>query len=179
MWAVFFLLILPVTAITVYRGFVVGEMELPGGFRITFKDAGGTAQPIEDELKNQSEQEKEQRQNQLEAELEELKRRLNKTTNSPQPSFRDLSGTWYGQGGITYKISQSGSQLTIEEISPYYGVTAVGNGHIRGNSVSFSYHTAAFTQGSSELTLSSDGNSLSGYFRDNNYGTTVPANLHR
>jgi hypothetical protein len=58
-------------------------------------------------------------------------------------------------------------------------VTAVGQGQVMGRSIQLSYQTATYSQGAGELTLSPDGRSMSGYFKDLTYGTTIPITLYR
>ena len=84
-----------------------------------------------------------------------------------------------GQGGLSYLIEQRGNFVTIQEINPFYGVTAVGQGQIQGQSVLINYQTASYTQGTGNLTGSPDGRSLNGYFQDNYSGYKVSAILNR
>ena len=63
--------------------------------------------------------------------------------------------------------------------NPFYGVKAVGQGQIQGQSVLINYQTAAYTQGVANLTISPEGRSLNGFFRDNYSGYTVPMALSR
>lgn len=186
LWAVFFLPVLPLAGYTVYSGLVVGEMELPGGFRFTFRERknGGTSEASDQALEDLSETELSQRQTELEERFNELERQSEADESSqslPDTELTDidLSGDWYSQAGLWYQIVQNGSFLTIQEVSPAYGITAVGEGQIQGQSVLIDYQTAAYTQGVADLTLSPDGQSLSGSFRDNFSGYTVPVLLSR
>jgi len=169
--------IVPLTLYTLYSGFVVGEMELPGGFRITFQKNQAMESPVEDQLDQQSEREREQRQGELEEEIIRLRDRLDSGPGAS--ASMDLNGVWYGNNGITYQIAQQGTAFTIQEQHPYYGITAVGAGHISGQRLSFDYQTAGYTLGYGELSLSSDGRTLRGSFHDANSGMTMRAYLSR
>jgi len=46
-----------------------------------------------------------------------------------------LAGTWHSAPGVSYLIQQNAAALTIQEISPLYGITAVGRGTIAGQAV--------------------------------------------
>ena len=180
-WAVFFLLVLPLVGYTAYSGLVVGEMELPGGFRFTFRERenGGTSEATDRSLENLSETELSQRQTELEERFDELERQSEvDELSQPLPDI-DLSGDWYSQAGLWYQIVQNGSFLTIQEMSPTYGITAGGEGQSHGQTVLIDYQTAAYTQGVADLTISPAGQSLSGSFRDNYSGYTVPVLLSR
>lgn len=177
-WTVFFLLVIPLVIYTVYSGFVVGEMELPGGFRFVFRDNHrGITDP--EKIDDLSDAELERRQAELEERFQELEQRENKTTAFSQFQNVNLTGTWYSQYGLSYQISQNGNFVTIQEIHPLYGVTAIGQGQIQEQSVTINYQTAAYTQGVANLTISPEGRSLNGTFKDNYSGYTVPATLNR
>ena len=115
----------------------------------------------------------------LEKRFQKLEEQASKSTIAPEPQTINLTGTWYGLNGISYQIFQNGNLVTIQEISPLYGVTAVGQGQIQGQSVVINYQTASYTQGVANLTISPEGRSLNGTFRDINSGYTVPATLSR
>jgi hypothetical protein len=176
-WAIFFLLVVPLAGYTAYSGFVVGEMELPGGFRIVFREKPrGTT---DDKIDDLSKAELEKRQAELDARFRKLEQQANQSSIPSKSQDINLSGTWYSQGGLSYQIVQSGNFVTIQEINPLYGVTAVGQGQIQGQTVLINYQTASYTQGIANLTISPEGRSLNGTFRDNYSGYTVPAILSR
>jgi hypothetical protein len=176
-WRVILFFIVPLTLYTLYSGFSVGEMELPGGFRITFQKNQTMESPVKEQLEQQSDREREQRQMELEQEMKGLKGRLD--SRPSEPMSVDLNGIWYGNNGVTYQIEQQGTSFTIQEQSPYYGITAVGNGQVSGRQLSFDYQTAAYTQGRGELQLSADGRTLQGSFQDYSTGMMIPAYLSR
>lgn len=180
-WAVFFVLVLPLAAYTAYSGFVIGEMVLPGGFEFVFREKykGTTNEEKIDEL---SDEELQKRQIELEQRFQELEQKASQPEGSEipqQPQSINLSGIWYGQNGLSYQISQDGDFVTIQEMNPLYGVTAVGQGSVQGESVVIDYQTASYTQGVANLTMSPEGRSLNGTFRDNYTGYTVPVTLNR
>lgn len=180
-WTVFFVLVVPLVFYTVYSGLVVGEIELPGGFRFVFRERriGGTTDTAKEELDDLSEAELEQRQAELEQRFQELEQQTNQPEIPQAPQGVDLNGIWYSQNGLSYQIVQNGNFITIQEINPLYGVTAVGQGQVQNQTIQITYQTAAYQQGSANLTISSDGRSLTGTFRDAYTGFTVPANLYR
>ena len=53
------------------------------------------------------------------------------------PSLPDLNGQWGAAGGITYLITQGGSDATIEEYTPGLGLSATGVGTVRENGAEF------------------------------------------
>ncbi|MCU0552149.1 MAG: hypothetical protein MUC48_22665 [Leptolyngbya sp. Prado105] len=176
-WAVFFLLILPLVGYTVYSGLIVGEMELPGGFKVTFREKPKST--TDSKLGELSKEELEKRQTALEKRFKELEQQANRSQSPPQVQPINLSGTWYAPSGLSYQIVQNGNFMAIQEFNPTYGITAIGRGQIQGQTVLINYQTAAYTQGIGNLTISPDGRALNGFFRDNYSGYTVPASLNR
>ncbi|MCU0565751.1 MAG: hypothetical protein MUF49_04045 [Oculatellaceae cyanobacterium Prado106] len=171
------MLVVPLALYTAYSGFVVGELEMPGGFRIVFREKSqGT---VDDRIDDLPKEELERRQAELEERFRALEQKENQSPIPPQAEYIDLNGIWYGHEGLTYQIVQNGNLVAIQEISPLYGITAVGQGQIQGQSVLINYQTASFTQGVANLTLSSEGRSLTGTFQDMASGFTVPAVLNR
>ena len=179
-WTVFFVLVVPLTIYTVYSGFIVGEMQLPGGFKFVFREKPkGIAGK---KLDNLSQAELEKRQEQLEKRFKELEQKqgnFNQGNISPQTQSINITGTWYSPNGLSYRIEQRGNLVALQEVNPFYGVTAVGQGQIQGQSVLINYQTAAYTQGVANLTISPEGRSLNGFFRDNYSGYTIPMTLSR
>lgn len=176
-WVVFFSLVLPLAIYTAYSGFVVGELELPGGFRIVFRES--QRDRIDESVGELSSEELENRQAELEERFGELERRVGQPPVSPQPRNLDLNGTWYSQGGLSYEIVQNGSFIAIQEIHPIFGVTAVGQGNIRGYLISINYQTASYASGKASMTVAPDGRSLHGTLRDAFSGYTTPISLNR
>jgi len=63
---------------------------------------------------------------------------------APVPStIPDLNGRWAALGGITYVITQGGSEATIEEYIPGFGLTATGIGTVTEQGAQFAFQ--AFT----------------------------------
>jgi hypothetical protein len=129
-----------------------------------------------------------ERQAQLELKLREMEEALERAKEKGQQSeptqelptqYANIGGTWYGGGGVSYLIQQIGSAVTIQEISSIYGVTAVGQGTITGQDISFSYSTALGTRGRAQLKLSADGRQITGTFTDLASGFSLPAALYR
>jgi len=179
MRTVFWIVIIPLILYTLFAGFVLGEVEFPGGFRITFQPkVSGTTKAVEGDYGDLHRDEKEDRAKELQRELKALRRKVERSSASSPGSY-DLSGSWRSAGGASYRVFQNGSSFTIRELSAYGMVTAVGQGQVMGRSIQLSYQTATYSQGAGELTLSPDGRSMSGYFKDLTYGTTIPITLYR
>lgn len=177
-WNVFLWVVIPLILYTVYQGFVLGEIELPGGIRMTFqKNLPTMPESVQDRYQDLSKEERDDRTEALQRQVDDLRDELNRRPSS-SASF-DLSGSWRGYGGARYQIYQNGSYFTIQELSPYGIPTAVGEGQINGRSLTLTYQTAVYTYGSGVLTISADGQSMSGYFQDNTYGTRINVTLRR
>lgn len=122
------------------------------------------------------------RQKELEQELREIKQNERYEHESSEPVTEtdvSISGTWQGVQGITYKIEQFDNEITLQEITPYYGITAVGRGTIAGREVSISYTTASYTTGTGRLKISENGREMNGTFTDSMSGMRVAASLTR
>lgn len=120
-----------------------------------------------------------QRQQELEDELRRMRHEMqSKNTETPERSV-DLSGTWNGNNGISYIIQQSGDAITIQEVNPFYGITAAGKGTIRRGVIDITYLTAMNTRGRARLKVSANGRQLSGTFTDLASGFRVSATLVR
>ncbi|NET01868.1 MAG: hypothetical protein F6K61_15100 [Sphaerospermopsis sp. SIO1G1] len=178
-WVVFFLLIVPLAIHAVYSGLVVGKMELPGGFRIVFQEREERSRTDNKKIDDLPKEELEKRQKELEERFEQLEKQADRSSRDSQSQDVNLSGTWYGQQGGSYQIIQQGKFITMQEFSPLYGVTAVGQGEIRGQTVTINYQTAFYTTGIANLTISENGRSLNGTLRDNNSGLAAPIILNR
>lgn len=177
-WAVFFLIILPIAAYFLYFGFVVGEVALPGGYRLTLRDSDALP---ERKIEDLSKEELEKRQADLKKRFKELAQKI-KQPQSSLPFQRidfDLTGTWYGSGTLTYQIIQNGNIVAIQEINPAYGIAAIGTGEIQGQSIVIAYQTLYNTEGVANLTLSPDQRSLEGFFKDTYSGYTTSVTLNR
>lgn len=123
-----------------------------------------------------------ERQTDLENQLDDIQNELRQTaqppTNNPTISF-DLTGRWRSDVGILYDIVQFGDTLSIQEIHPAFGVTAVGEGDIRGQTVDIFYFTAAYTQGGGSLRVADNGREIEASFTDYGSGVTTGTRLYR
>ena len=179
-WTVLFVVIIPLIGYALYSGLTVGKIQLPGGFVIEFREAPTPVQ-AENRIDELSQDELESRQAELEQKLAEMEAQLQRAPESDVQiaQVTDVSGTWQSPNGLSYTIVQQGLQLTIQEINPYYGITAVGEGNIMENTVSINYRTAANTFGTGTLRLSNNGTRLSGSFVDSYSGVQTPADLQK
>lgn len=103
---------------------------------------------------------------------------------SVQPSALDITGTWRNvvNPGIFYSLDQEGIEVTMEEFTAnMFGpvMTASGEGRLRGKTLTLTYVTAFQTGGKSVMTISEDGQTMSGTFTDLSTGVTLPLSLAR
>lgn len=142
----------------------------------------------EEKLSQLDQQELIQRQEGLEMKLREMEealnnerenKRKNKFITKPEEQYFNIGGAWQGTGGLSYIIGQSGSAVTIQEISPIYGVTSVGKGIMTGKDVDISYSTAMGTMGRVQLRLNEDGRQLKGMYQDLTTMVSMPLVLYR
>ena len=128
------------------------------------------------------EAELEQRQDKLDRKLKDIEEKFSRIPQSKlyttQPVY-NLSGTWHSPIGILYNISQYGNAITIQEVNPMFGVTAIGQGVINQQTVNINYVNALYAQGRGVLKLSNDGRQMSGTFTDLSNGFTTNAILFR
>ncbi len=85
-------------------------------------------------------------------------------TNS---DLKNISGIWYDrQSGATYTIEQNGQFFTFQEVS-VVGITASGEGTLKGKTGEFSYSTIMGTTGYGTFEVSAPENGITWSFRDN------------
>jgi Protein of unknown function (DUF2510) len=121
----------------------------------------------------------ENRQGGLEQRVSELEQEAKSRANSgaaPQEGA-DLRGSWIGENGLRYSFQQFGSEVVIQEISPY-GVTAAGQGVVQGSSLNFNYQAIDGSFGSGTFNLE-DSRTLRGVFNNQTYYLSTPAVLRR
>lgn len=98
---------------------------------------------------------------------------------APVPTtLPDLNGKWSGPYGITYVITQGGSNATIEEITPGLGLTATGVGTVtqEGGQLQF----RAYNGSTGFATYVPQGpNALSSVVTNTTLGTQTPMTLTR
>lgn len=144
-----------------------------------------TQAKIEEGLGQLNQQERSQRHDELEKKLrmmeEEIKKKedlLNQAERT-QAQYINISGTWQGPGGLSYIINHSGNFVTVQEISPIYGITAVGQGTINGQNIDVWYTTAIGTTGRALLKVSADGRQINGTITDQTMGISTPITLNK
>ncbi|MDZ7364143.1 MAG: hypothetical protein ONB46_26030 [candidate division KSB1 bacterium] len=175
------------TRVTVFVLMFVGVV----AFGIAIFDAShppsGESLVPNQEIEQLGDQKLAERQVQLEQKLREMEEALQREKNRGQQSERtqelpaqyaNIGGTWYGGGGVSYLIQQFGTAVTIQEISPIYGVTAAGQGTITGRDISLSYRTVFGTMGSAQFKVSADGRQLTGTFTDLASGFSLSTTLY-
>jgi hypothetical protein len=184
---------------TLWSGSALKSLTMPGGFKAEFERGGmNSGNP----LKELSDEDIKQHQRELEQKLRDIEDHAGisaageprvggpradgqseshsqAAAQNPRSGYPALTGTWMGANSLTYVITQSGSSVTVSEVSPLYGITAVGQGIIDGGHLSASYRTALDTVGTADLDLSEDGRQLTGKFTDSYSGISIPAVLQR
>lgn len=96
---------------------------------------------------------------------------------TPSSSASDLSGTWQSSAGLTYTITQYGGTAVVEESSPF-GLTAVGQGTVAGNTATFDYRAVDGSTGRASLQMV-DASTIDASFENDTYGTSTQATLTR
>jgi hypothetical protein len=135
---------------------------------------------INDDLANANKADLASRQESLERELAELRReqKENPQSRAVKSQVNNIAGAWEGDGSL-YQFYQNGTSVTMEETTPGYGQTAIGEGTINGQTVTITVQTALGSQGTLNVTLSADGRQMSGTYSDTTFGTTSPYTLKR
>lgn len=176
LWTVIIgVLIVIVVLYMLYPESTIKRIKIPGLFEAEFEKL-----TPEDKIEQIPKAELAQRQEELKKDLSQWEMEMEKIGGQQQPTaLHNISGTWQAAGGLSYFIQQSGNIVTVQEISPVYGVTAVGQGVIVGQDIDISYTTIIGTTGRSLLTLSADGRQLTGSFRDDITGASGPIALYR
>ena len=124
------------------------------------------------------------KQKELERKLAELQEKIrtsppeNPPMEGPQIWY-SIAGNWHGVEGSSYVVYQSGNTVTMEEVNPLFGITAVGQGTISGQDVDVSYVTGLGTVGRARLQVSGDGRQLTGEYTDLTTGVRMPLVLYR
>lgn len=198
------LLLVVVVGYNIYHGITVKKVNVPGVMDLEFHSpndarsnntvsSSTSPQPtstdataaLESQLADLERQELESRQAQLQSRLHELEQRIANNTSAPAaPAPRaviryDLTGSWESDEGVTYILSQQGNTVTLQEMNPLFGVTAVGEGRLNNNQLSITYMTALGTQGQGVLRVIDDGDELSGTITDLTTGFTQPLVIYR
>ncbi|MBI5056724.1 MAG: hypothetical protein HZB61_08930 [Nitrospirae bacterium] len=121
------------------------------------------------------------RQEELKRELSQTETRMETAVPPAQPNYElsNISGIWQAAGGISYTIQQSGNMIALQEMNVVYGVTAVGQGSLSGQSVNVAYNTIVGTTGRLILEISKDGRQLTGSYSDAVTGISGPVTLYR
>lgn len=187
------LLVAVVIGYSIFVGSPLKLLEIPGVFKAEFAPA--------EKIADLSVEERSSRQTELEARLADLEQQLAQKGGQAQPatdqyardldemdkalsaqpavSIPNIAGQWQGQSGEYYILYQQGNAVVVQQITPPWGVTLVGEGNINGATVSFAYTTALGTNGQSQLTLAPDGRRMDGQFRDLVTGVAGPVVLWR
>lgn len=191
LWVVVALLLIVIVVYNLSSGLSVKKINISGIFEAEFAEKpASVAAP--DQIEKVGEEELKKRQAELEEKLKDLEGQLAAKGETPagaasggfeetrEPmTLPSLAGTWHTAQGVSYYIQQNANAMTLQEVNPIYGVTAVGQGTIAGQNVQFNITTAVGTWGSAQLSLSADGRQLNGYYSDAVTGAAIPLALFR
>ncbi len=102
------------------------------------------------------------------------------TAKMQKGSEIEVTGVWRNPliPSISYVLEQTGDLVKMREVTTSVlgnMVTAEGEGQLRGHQLHLTYRTAVGTMGESNTSLSSDGQQLSGIFRD--FSNMVPITI--
>jgi hypothetical protein len=184
-WVVACVLAAVVVVYALATGSSVTRVGIPGGGAVEF-EKNSPLVPASN-VNEVSAKELSENQKKLEERLNNLQNNLQNNTSqqdtSPitaaRNSIANVSGLWGSPYGVSYYINQSGNRFIIQEISPIYGITAVGQGTINGSRMDLAYTTALATGGSASLQIAPDGRQISGSTRDAMSGLIRPMILVR
>ena len=184
-WTVVLTLLVLLVGYNLLSGMVAKKMGIPGIFEVEFdKKPLGTVS--EKDLNDLNSSELAKRQAELEKKLRELeeKARIEKGSqpqrnDRPQPQYMNVSGTWRSSVDRFYNVLQNGNIIIMEEITPGFGQTAVGQGLINQRNIELNLATAMFTNVQGHFTVSDDGLQMDGSFVDPNSGMSVPVTIFK
>ena len=157
---------------------VVLVVALLGGQRITGISVFGVSVDLSTTGDEVGGEEIEQRQ----SELIELAGQLETSAQAADDDWDvepalDLTGLWWEATGLTYEIEQFGTEFVIQELTDF-GVSAVGQGVITDDLLTFDYVAYDGSSGEGELIVLDDW-TLDGWFHNFHTETTVPVILTR
>lgn len=191
LWVVVALLLIVIVVYNLSSGLSVKKINISGIFEAEFAEKPASVATT-DQIEKVGEDELKKRQAELEEKLKDLETQLAEKTEEPvdaSPGVFDdvrepariptLAGAWRTAQGVSYYIQQNANAMTLQEVNPIYGVTAVGQGTVAGQNVQFNITTAVGTWGSAQLSLSEDGRQLHGYYSDAVTGAAIPLALFR
>lgn len=191
LWVVVALLLIVIVVYNLSSGLSVKKINISGIFEAEFAEKPASVATT-DQIEKVGEDELKKRQAELEEKLKDLEGQLAAKGETPagdasggfegmrEPmALPSLAGTWHTAQGVSYYIQQNANAMTLQEVNPIYGVTAVGQGTIAGQNVQFNITTAVGTWGSAQLSLSADGRQLNGYYSDAVTGAAIPLALFR
>jgi len=163
---VLFGVVIPLILYNLYTGVIIGKLEVPGVFKVEFREKTTPAMPPNRSPKDLPDDERVQRQGQLEKQLRDLEDRL-RSTQTPQEGrsarFQqqfDINGTWRDAERLSYQIVQRGNDITVQ--GPVHGIIANGRGVIAGQEINGDFYTNDYTMGRLRLRVSDDAKRITG-----------------
>lgn len=139
------------------------DIDPGGGLSIAFQPRGEVTKEQVDEA-----------QPELKGQAAAIEERIKAEASPTAPTDVDVSGTWQGANGLMSMFDQYGDRVSLQELSPY-GITAVGDGIVLGDTVSGSFTAVDGTRGGFRLV--NRGDTLQGSFT--NYYGQFPASMER
>ncbi|MEH6470368.1 MAG: peptidoglycan-binding protein [Halopseudomonas sp.] len=114
---------------------------------------------------------------------ESLIKRQQQATNTaaaPPPQLLNISSTWYDDDGFQYAIVQQGNQVNYQAMIPLLGtVVGMGEGILRGRTLTYRFMVADGSQGNGVGTLSADGQHMEYIATYQGTGMQQSGRLHR
>jgi len=102
------------------------------------------------------------------------------TVADPLPVDRapDLTGTWVDHLGVSYAITQSGSEVVFSQLDGYGAGSAHGYGYLDGSTLQFSYQVNGAVISQGLVNIEANGGSMRGTVTDS-IGLVTPIFLRR
>jgi len=169
-WGVLVVVGVTVAALATGGRFGAVEISGDGGFRIEFDNSAGGAEGLSPDQVGQAQPE-------LDDRVSALEERAQSSEASNTQAGIDVSGTWQGSNGFTYRFEQYGSSVVFQEEAPGYGITAVGDGVVDGSTVYVGYQAWDGSTGSGQF--SAGGGTLQGTVTNALTGITGSLELTR
>jgi hypothetical protein len=178
-WYVASILLILIVVYALYNGMVPKKMNIPGVMEIEFTRGGlesgqKTAEMDSSELVQRQQNLMEK---QRQVDLPSMESADKALDEFEMPA--EVAGSWISSQGVTYAISQSGMYISLQEYYPGYGMTASGSGKFDGTTLTVNYETILGTLGRLALSISEDGNRLSGEYTDQSSGSSGTLELTR
>jgi hypothetical protein len=169
-WVVLILTVFLVLYAVFRQGQTITEVNIGGDLGVLIKF---------DKLKEISKNDLKNRQDKLETKLSKVEKDFHKIPQDSQVTQQfNINGTWQSNSGSSYIINQYGNAVSIQEVHPFYGITAIGEGLMTQRDVNISYLNAFYSKGNGILHVV-DNKRIDGQFTDSTTKFTTRTTLYR